>query len=103
LRGAFMEAWEANGGMSVLGPPISNAMLRGATRVQYTRYARLEQPGGETTRRAGKCGRRVPATARHSVPLALTCAENRPDRDGEPRQHIPALQRIAGAQHLHLT
>jgi hypothetical protein len=49
LRGAFMEAWEANGGMSVLGPPISNAMLRGATRVQYTRYARLEQPGGETT------------------------------------------------------
>jgi hypothetical protein len=49
LRGAFLEAWEANGGMSALGPPISNAMLRGATRVQYTRYARLEQPDGETT------------------------------------------------------
>lgn len=49
LRGVFLEAWEANGGMSILGPPISDAMLRGATRVQYTRYARLEQPDGETT------------------------------------------------------
>jgi hypothetical protein len=49
LRGAFLEAWEANGGMGVLGPPISDVMLRGSTRVQYTRYARLEQPGNETT------------------------------------------------------
>ncbi|MGQ9829153.1 MAG: DUF2029 domain-containing protein [Roseiflexus sp.] len=49
LQGSFLEAWEANGGMSVLGPPISDVMLRGETRVQYTRYARLEQPGGEMT------------------------------------------------------
>jgi hypothetical protein len=38
-----MEGWRA------LGPPISDEMLRGATRVQYTRYARLERLDGETT------------------------------------------------------
>lgn len=47
LRGAFLEAWEANGGEEVLGPPISDEMQRGATRVQYTRYARLERPEEE--------------------------------------------------------
>jgi hypothetical protein len=35
--------------MAALGPPISDEMLRGATRVQYTRYARLERLDGETT------------------------------------------------------
>ncbi|ABQ89811.1 hypothetical protein RoseRS_1411 [Roseiflexus sp. RS-1] len=49
LRGAFLEAWEIYGGMAALGPPISDEMLRGATRVQYTRYARLERLDGETT------------------------------------------------------
>lgn len=46
LHGAFLAAWEANGGMAALGPPISDAMQRGATRIQYTRYARLERPEG---------------------------------------------------------
>jgi hypothetical protein len=49
LRGAFLEAWEIYGGMAELGPPISDEMLRGATRVQYTRYARLERLDGDTT------------------------------------------------------
>lgn len=49
LRGAFLEAWEANGGIELLGPPISDEMQRGAARVQYTRYARLERPEGADT------------------------------------------------------
>lgn len=44
LQGAFLEAWERNGEMAMLGPPISNEMQRGAMRIQYTRYARLERP-----------------------------------------------------------
>lgn len=47
LHGAFLEAWEANGGEETLGPPISDEMQRGAMRVQYTRYARLERPEGK--------------------------------------------------------
>ncbi len=47
LHGAFLDAWEAHGGMAALGPPISDEMQRGAVRVQYTRYARLERIEGE--------------------------------------------------------
>ena len=46
LHGTFLSAWEAYGGMETLGPPISDEMQRGAARVQYTRYARLERPEG---------------------------------------------------------
>jgi hypothetical protein len=56
LRGAFLAAWEATGGMAALGPPISATMQRGATRVQYTRYARLERPDGTDVVRLANLG-----------------------------------------------
>jgi hypothetical protein len=71
LSGAFLDAWRERGGEEMLGPPISGRLVRGKTIVQYTRYARLEQPiDGENVRlaRLGEEFLRLPGGVRYRWP-----------------------------------
>lgn len=56
LRGAFLGAWEEQGGAAILGPPITAELRRGTTTLQYTRYARLERSNGGTMVRPANLG-----------------------------------------------
>jgi hypothetical protein len=71
LSGAFLDAWRERGGEEILGTPISGRLVRGKTIVQYTRYARLEQPIDSENIRLARLGEeflRLPGGVRYRWP-----------------------------------